>query len=649
VTLSVRTRVAWALALGAALGSRLWNATQSPILKGYDALGHVSYVLFLDLYHSVPLADQGWSYFHPPLHYLLGWPLALAGDASVLVRGLYLLSSAASLGTAGLAAWMVRLALPDRPLLSPLVFLAVAFVPVHVYTSPMPGNEQTSALLATLAFALFVRNQQRDTPALRADLAAGLLFGLALLTKFSALLSLTAALAVLALGAWRKPEARSHAAKRGALIAAVAVLVCAPYYLRNVAEFGTPFQLSRHLPLVAKIEDKQPPGERSWRDLVNLSPQLLFHPNVQAPHLLHSIWGSLYVQTWIGPSWLRVASWGRFGPLWLGLLPTILLGLGFVVSLHRALRDPRAGPDTALVCMTIVNLGGFVLMAYRVPTFGMLKASYLLQLSLPAGLFLGRALDLLLRRGAAPAALAVLGVLICAAVSAAAHAPYLGRGASGEDANMAPVHLYFGDTDAALALYSHWIALSPSRNRRILLTEALAGARLLAGDAAGARSLYERLRSSPAGSSARVEGPDSPWPANRLAVSTALAGDGDQARRQLDGIPGHTTEPELLNNRAALRLLKGDLPGAAADLRAALDLDPQLAAARHNQAALLERRGEREAADRMGREAERLARIAPRGFPYGVGDGFHLAAQRFMLVVDGDRLSLYRPARSRAQ
>ena len=58
------------------LAVRLWNAFTGSLLRGYDDLGHVGYILYLDLYRSVPWADQGWSYFHPPLHYAVGWALA---------------------------------------------------------------------------------------------------------------------------------------------------------------------------------------------------------------------------------------------------------------------------------------------------------------------------------------------------------------------------------------------------------------------------------------------------------------------------------------------------------------------------------------------------------------------------------------------
>jgi hypothetical protein len=46
-------RVGWVLALLVAVVVRLWNGATGPLLRGYDDLGHVGYVLFLDLYGAV--------------------------------------------------------------------------------------------------------------------------------------------------------------------------------------------------------------------------------------------------------------------------------------------------------------------------------------------------------------------------------------------------------------------------------------------------------------------------------------------------------------------------------------------------------------------------------------------------------------------
>ncbi len=641
-------RIAWTAALALAAGSRLWNALESRVLQGYDAWGHVSYALFLDLYRAVPYADQGWSYFHPPLHYALGFLLAQAGDAELLVRGLALVGSAASLGTAGLAAWLVRRAVPARPLWAPLAFVAVAFLPVEIYTSPMPGNEQTAALLASLGIALFARNQLRQQPTRRGDLAAGAVLGLALLAKFSGLLPLLAVDAVLAVEALRagSAPARWRAAGRAALLTGVALLLAAPYYARNLVAFGTPFQLSRDTPLVARVESEQPPQQRGWLDLVQISPRTLLEPGVREPHLLHSIWGSLYVHVWSDQRAELFPSWSQLLPIWMGLVPTGLALLGLPLAARRALGRRAAPLDGLMLALTLVNLGAFALMAYRVPTWAMLKASYLLQLSLPFALFLARALEALERRGGRWLTQgAALWLVLTAAVAGLAHTPGVALPRGGENPPMAATHLYFGSYGRTARIAAKHLALARGA-RRAWLSE-LAGAALLGvGDWEQARRLYQLARDEPSAPWVQIEERSSPWVTNRLAVATALAGDRAAARALLDERLASETLPELLVNRGALLALAGDLSGAEADLDAALRLDPTLAAAWHNLAWLRERRGDPREAAMARREADVFARTPPRGYPYGIGDGFHLGGQRPLLMLEGAGLALYRPARA---
>jgi len=647
-------RVTWLLAVALAVVSRTWNALHEPVLRGYDAWGHVSYVLFLDLYHAIPYADQGWSYFHPPLHYVFGWLLAQAGSAEVLVRGLSLLSSSESLAVAALGAYVVRLGIPERPALAPLAFLAVAFLPVHVYTSPMPGNEHTVTFFGSLALVAFLRNERRERPTLSGDALAGLLVGLALLSKFSGLLPLVAIGAAMFVRFARQEPSRRDPRRFGARIAVLLsfpLLLCGPYYARNLREFGTPFQLSRDSALVRSVEENQPPGARSWLDYVAISPRLLQDPDPRAPHLVHSVWGSVYVNTWADTRpGLRHEREELARPLlWLGLLPTTLFLAGFALSLRRSLQA-RAGPiDLTLVLLTVANLGALAVMAWRIPIHSLLKASYLLLLSLPTGFFLARALDALADRWSRPLAWLAGASIVGGALTAALFfTPRLWLPRNGENARMAMVYVHFGSWERALSILEAPLARSAARRsaRQVWLREALAGVLLQSGDAAGARAAYEEVMAHPAPESPQLEPRSSPWLVNRWAVAAALSGDRVAALAGLDAALADGPLPELLMNRGALRALAGDLLGAEADLREATVRMPALAPAWRNLARVLELRGGQKAVQAVA-TAQQLADRAPRGFPYGVGDGFHLNRQRFMLVLEENGLALYRPGRAR--
>ncbi len=46
------------------------NLPQLPRSVGFDALGHEEYIQFIQQKHALPLANDGWEMFHPPLYYL---------------------------------------------------------------------------------------------------------------------------------------------------------------------------------------------------------------------------------------------------------------------------------------------------------------------------------------------------------------------------------------------------------------------------------------------------------------------------------------------------------------------------------------------------------------------------------------------------
>jgi tetratricopeptide (TPR) repeat protein len=645
----VTARIAgWSLLTAVALGVRLWNALAGPRMWGYDAWGHVAYVLYLDLYRAVPWADQGWSYFHPPLHYLIGWALAQAGNGEVLMRGLALWGSLASLLTAALAAWLTRTGFPGRPALALLAFGAVACLPVHFFMSPMPGNEMTATLLGAAALTSFVRSECAERPSLRADALTGVWLGLGLLTKFSGLVPLAALLAALLLRAALAPEkgvALRRAGLRGALIAALALAIPAPYYARNLAAFGTPFELSRGYPLVAEVEKGQPPGARSWRDFATFSPRIFSDPNPLAPHMYRSVWGSAYVNVWA--DLYRESDVARAleaereerrstrALALLGLLPTAAALAGAGLAVRDLRRGRRRAFWPAPLLLAAATLGSFGLFAWQVPIWSALKASYLLGLSLPFALLLCRAVEELLARGSRRAAGALCAALACVALAAslvAIDGLVLPRRADAPATGA--VRFYFGEYEAARRVYQRLIA---GAAYPVPWLDNLAAVELADGHPDLARLNYAR-----AVSLERARGRLDPYRQGQLAVATALDGDLAGARALLDEALGGKPFAELLANRGALYAAEGDLDRASVDLLDAAARAPELAVARLNLARGLEREGRAQQAQAALALAAQAACRAPRGYPYGVGTGEVLewgVGRRWLLLLEPDGLA----------
>jgi hypothetical protein len=104
--------------------------------------------------------------------------------------------------------------------------------------------------------------------------------------------------------------------------------------------------------------------------------------------------------------------------LLLALLPTAAFAAGLVRGLRRARRSP-SGPDALLLLIVAITLIGYALFTWRNPWFPVLKASFLLGLSVPFSFYASEVLDAWTRAGGIRSAL-VWAVLIGLVVSISA-------------------------------------------------------------------------------------------------------------------------------------------------------------------------------------------------------------------------------------
>ena len=657
-------RVGWNVAAFAAVGIRLWNAIFGPLLYGYDQWAHLAYIFFIDMYHALPYADQGWSYFHPPFHYLLGWVVMQVGDPKVLMVGVALIGSMGSLAIAWLGAKLVRWSFPGTvgDGLALLAFAVLAFLPVHLYVSPMPGNEMTAAFLGSAAVVSHLRNDLRGEPTRAGDVLTGLLCGLALLTKFTALIP------CLAIGAWTAirwlrsgatVQGFSRLALRALAIVVPLMLVAGPWYARNIMAFGTPILTSEATSDVARVQSGQFPGERGVLDYVQISPKVFEDSRHSAPHMVHSVWASTYLNIWFDTyregqlplpkpptsSALVHRLTILFGML--GLVPTLFGMGGAMIAARTAWRDRDAVVPLAMLVLSVASVAAFVAFTLRVPTWAALKASYLLNLSLPFGYFIALSTAELGRWNKKAGMIAPISVAIVSLASAFTFT----AGAA------LPRH---DDSNQHVSVYAHFGRFQPTRDRYLRThpnrssLEARAAAEMIDGAPGLAMKFYQLASTMPADNPG-----DAPYATNRLAVATALAREFKRAERILDRAIEEYSIPELRVNRGALHLFAGNLPSAIADLRAAIEIDDSLPAAWRSLSVALWLSGEHGEAAKAKARAEVEESTPPRGFPYGIGTGNIIdagAGQHWMLVVDlGERVvpddeiefKLYFPARAR--
>ena len=219
------------------------NLPQLPRFMGFDAEDHEQYIQFIQQKHALPLADQGWQMFQPPLYYLAS-ALVLAGCGESVENeeaGYYLRAVNGVIGL--LHCWVAFLCLRllfrrNLPALAAGLLIA-AFLPPSLYLSQYVTNEPLTGLLVTTAIYLCLRALRADKDGLGLPIGIGVALGAAMLTKFSVLLALPFFPAALSQRlAARKEHAGRAWLRSVGLIMVACVVICGWHYGRVWARFG---------------------------------------------------------------------------------------------------------------------------------------------------------------------------------------------------------------------------------------------------------------------------------------------------------------------------------------------------------------------------------------------------------------------------
>jgi len=384
-----------------------------PLTTGFDATNHLVYVDVLRREHRVPLANEGWSTYHPPLYYatvallqegFAGWSPGAERVATKLPSFL------AGLGTLWVAFALARMLLPARPELVAVAVLFAGVLPLAVYTSAYVSNEPLHAALFGVATLACVRTLLRRRLRLRDAALVGLAVGFALLAKLTALL-----LAAVA-GFFLLVRSAVAEGVRPARLAAIAAAYGAPiaavsgwFYARSVQLYGTPIAGNWNLPGMVWWSQ---PGFHT------IAYYLGFGESLQRPALsgFHSFGDALYASFW-GDGWIagranaafptEVWNWD-FAAIgyWLALPATLVLGWGVARTLRLAFTREEGVRRAAWSFLLVLEAAiAFALIALTLdlPYFGQAKASYALGLVGPLAVAFALGVD------ACDRALAALG------------------------------------------------------------------------------------------------------------------------------------------------------------------------------------------------------------------------------------------------
>lgn len=290
----------------------------SPLYEPTDELRHVRYVRHLIEYRALPVqhhdAPRAQSH-HPPLYYTMGalvswwvpvtqdvyyeppsnphwtnrhWEVSNDNKNQYLhgpeehfpFQGITLLVYVVRWMTALLGAgavWMThRLGLevfPDRPALAIGGAAILAFNPQFIYLSGAVNNDIPAALCGAAVILICIQLIRRG-PNLRSDVMLGILYGLALLTKFHLLALLVPIELAYAWVAWRERNWRVFL-RANAVILGLTAFIAGWWFWRNYQLYGDPTGIKKVNELWAGR-----PAEGNWWAI-----------RQGLPYLWSSLWG----------------------------------------------------------------------------------------------------------------------------------------------------------------------------------------------------------------------------------------------------------------------------------------------------------------------------------------------------------------------
>lgn len=431
-----------ALTLGviaAAAALRAVLVAWSPVPFGYVWDPYHAGVAILFFSRRLPVAEDCWACFHPPLYYLLGWPFYAVGrwlhpdtDAAALraLGGLALVSAAVTIyyGQRLLRFFRCRGA-------SYLLGLTLLLVFPCLFISSY-GPEADIVLTAILTIFLYdlVRYCAQPSLARPLDVARiGLLAGCAAATKYSGLLVFPTIAIAMALLVVRPRIRRRTTVRRMALHAAVMLSIGIALgswkYIDNVRRYGELLHANGSASdgfTLAGGRARGAPYEFTTLRLTEL--RRLFGPRPPAGELTtfpvySSVWTSLHALAWSDMSFFSVQS--RHGDpshpyprkaipvglvmsvILLGFVPELLAAIGFA----RALRHPTTWPIAIFVALSVASYVWWFLPQQA----WALKTKYILFL-LPAGVLYALA-GLGWLRGRQPVLAAIAGILLLALIA----------------------------------------------------------------------------------------------------------------------------------------------------------------------------------------------------------------------------------------
>jgi tetratricopeptide (TPR) repeat protein len=351
---------------------------------GFDTEGHLAYIDFIRHSGRLPLKDDGWEMFQPPLFYVTADLVLSSANLPTQSEGglmcLRMLTLACCLGQIVLAFACLRLLFPRKAAVQLVGLVLVAFLPMNLYIFEYVTNEGMAAAVGTLAIYLCLRTILAPAMSPRWCAAVGAAMGAALLTKVSALVLVPAVLAAIVARLATLRQIRNlllWAQTVGATLA-FCLAVCGWHYFKVWQQYGSP--LVGNWDGVGGLQWWQEMGYQTAAWFERFGATLVQPFFAGQSGFADEIYSTLWADGLCG-GYMTVAS----GPAWtyglmaagilLSLVPSLLMAMGVLAGAVQWVRRPSA-QWLLMLGVPLTVLAAVVDNALSRPFYGSGKAFY---------------------------------------------------------------------------------------------------------------------------------------------------------------------------------------------------------------------------------------------------------------------------------
>lgn len=363
----------------------------------FDWWGHVPYIQRVTSTWRPPVATDGWEMFQPPFYYFLSafvyklWGAA-KGEPHSLKAVQFLGMTGVMNALFGLL--VLRKVFSENHRAQALGFSVVAFLPMGFYMNPLISNEVFSGFMISMGIYLIIRYGFEQKIRLWQYAVIGVVVGLGLLSKYTALFIFLSACLVFLFKLIHGGEARRKVLIGFAIFLTVCGILSGWLYVRNFILFHDPFVGNWDESSGFRYEEH--PNYRTLGFYARFGSVFFNHPN-------HSVWTSFWDGMY-GTMWMdafenflslnnREVNFTGGILLYLAFLPTVALLLGFLQAVRKFVKSRGLAPETALVLVTFFTLVSMLSFSMEVPCFQVLKAFFAISLLPAMALFFGSGLE----------------------------------------------------------------------------------------------------------------------------------------------------------------------------------------------------------------------------------------------------------------